>query len=160
MKEGTNYCAKYIQTSAATSEAKEWTATIEWIAMPTATHDDVEAAIKTTTFADLFDSETCLTDKSGAGADGVCPTAGFTSVNTGGYGCECLKVKPGKEALAGTLEKRRYAGVSESSYHANLSPYPAKFLSLPSFLPRNNCYDVRAECHMPLTVVDCDLLSG
>jgi len=112
LKEGTNYCAKYIQTSAATSEAKDWTATIEWIAMPTATHDNVEAAIKTTTFADLFDSEDCLANKSGQGADGVCPTDGFKSVNTGGYGCECLKVKPGKEALAGTLEKRRYAGVS------------------------------------------------
>jgi len=57
LKEGTNYCAKYIQTSSATSEAKDGTATIEWIAMPTSTHDDVETAIQTTTFADLFDSE-------------------------------------------------------------------------------------------------------
>jgi len=128
---GTNYCAKYTQTSAATSEAKDWTATIEWIAMPTATEADVKAAIETTTFADLFDTEACPTTGSTAG---VCPTDGFKSVNSGGFRCECLKVKPGKEALAGTLEKRRYAGVSESS-HAHIqslsllpsTPYPLSF---------------------------------
>ena len=113
LKEGDNYCAKYIQTSAAGSEAKDWTADIEWIKMPTATHDEVQSAIKTTTFADLFDAELCgSAEGTGAGGVGVCPTAMFKSVNTGGYGCECLKVKPGKEALAGTLEKRRYAGSS------------------------------------------------
>lgn len=121
MSAGINYCAKYTQTSAATSEAKDWTATIEWIAMPTATEADVQAAIETTTFADLFDTQPCLSNLSGAGAGGVCPTDGFKSVNTGGYGCECLKVKAGKEALAGTLEKRRYAG---ASYSMHMHPIP------------------------------------
>ncbi len=101
--EGVNYCAKYTQTSPDGCEAIDWTADIEWIAMPEATAAEVEQAIESTTFADLFDSEDCK-------ADGTCPTTGFVSVNQGGAGCECLKVKPGKDHLAGTLEKRRYAG--------------------------------------------------
>ena len=104
IKEGKNYCAKYTQTSEAGGTADKWEATIEWIEMPTPTEADVKAAIETTTFADLFDAEACATD-------GTCATAGFKSVNTGGFGCECLKVKTGKENLAATFEKRRYAGI-------------------------------------------------
>jgi len=101
--EGINYCAKYTQTSPDGCEAIDWTADIEWIALPKATHSQIEAAIESTTFQDLFDYQACST--SGA----VCPF-GFTSVNGGGRGCECLRVRPGMEALAAHFEKRRYAG--------------------------------------------------
>ena len=104
MTEGIGYCAKYTQTSPAGCEAKDWTAHIEWIAMPEATAAQVEEAIDSTVFSDLFDVAEC-------GAYGTCP-GGFKSVNTGGYGCECLKVKPGMEGLAAAFEKRRYAGAA------------------------------------------------
>jgi hypothetical protein len=101
--EGTAYCAKYIQTSPEGCEAEDWTADIEWIATPVATAEELEAAIETTTFADLFDSEAC-------NDDGSCPSDGFVSVNQGGIGCECLKVVDGAEKFAQAFEKRRYAG--------------------------------------------------
>ena len=101
--EGVNYCAKYTQTSPDGCEAIDWTADIEWIAMPEATAAEVEQAIESTTFADLFDSEDC-------NADGTCPTTGFVSVNQGGAGCECLKLVVGADKLAAQFEKRRYAG--------------------------------------------------
>lgn len=103
LREGKNYCAKYTQTSAAGADAKDWEATIAWIEMPTPTEAEVKAAVESTTWSDLFDAETCA-------ADGTCPTTGFKSLNTGGFGCECLKVKTGKEKLAAVFEKRRYAG--------------------------------------------------
>ena len=101
IKEGVNYCMKMTQTSAVDSEAEDFTADVTWIAMPTPTHAEAEAAIKTTKFADLFDSEAC-------NSDGTCPTTGFTSINVGR--CECLKLKPGMDKLAGVFEKRRMAG--------------------------------------------------
>ena len=98
---GVNYCAKFTQTSPDGGAAIDWTANIEWLEMPTATHAEVEAAIKTTTFNDLFTFAVCQ-------SDGSCG-AGFTTTNTG-KGCECLRPVAGKERLAATLEKRRYAG--------------------------------------------------
>ena len=108
--EGVGYCAKYTQTSPDGGAAIHWTADIEWLEMPTATHAEVEAAIKTTTFADLFYSAGCA-------ADGSCTDASFRPTNTG-KGCECLKPVPGKERLAAVFEKRRYAGKHKS--HAML----------------------------------------
>jgi uncharacterized protein len=117
LKEGTLFCMKLTQTSPAGGDAITFTADAEWIEMPTPTHAEAEAAIKTTTFQDLFDSESC-------NAEFKCPTAGFKSINVGvGVGdcttagiaagkcvsCECLKVKAGKEKLAAVFEKRRYA---------------------------------------------------
>ena len=99
---GINYCAKYTQTSPDGGAADHWTADIEWLEMPTATHAEVEAAIKTTKFNDLFHSADC-------DAHGKCDD-NFRPTNTG-KGCECLKPKAGKERLAAVLEKRRYAGV-------------------------------------------------
>ncbi len=99
---GVNYCAKYTQTSPDSGAADHWTADIEWLEMPTATHAEVEAAIKITTFADLFQSAGCT-------AQGTCSDGSFRPTNTG-KGCECLKPVAGKERLAATLEKRRYAG--------------------------------------------------
>ena len=101
--EGINYCARYIQTSPVGCEAIDWTADIEWIAMPKAAHSQIEQAIETTTFGDLFDYLECSDTGS------VCPS-GYTSVNGGGRDCECLRVKSGMEALAAHFEKRRYAG--------------------------------------------------
>ena len=104
ISEGVNYCAKITQTSADDCEAIDFTATVEWLEMPTPTSAQVKAAIKTHEFSDLFDFEECNTD-------GSCPSAGlgYRATNTG-KGCECLKPIAGKEALAATLEKRRYAG--------------------------------------------------
>jgi secreted PhoX family phosphatase len=101
LKEGTLFCMKMTQTSPPGQDAITFTADVNWIEMPTPTHAEVEAAIKTTTFPDLFDSESC-------NADFKCSTAGFISINVG-TGCECLKVKAGKEKLASVFEKRRYA---------------------------------------------------
>jgi len=104
LKEGTNYCMKMTQTSPAGGDVKDFKGDIEWIEMPTPTHDEAAAAIKTHKFADLFHSEDC-------NADGTCNTTGFKSINAGfGNGCECLKVKDGKEKLAAVFEKKRYAG--------------------------------------------------
>ena len=102
ISEGVNYCAKITQTSADDCEAIDFTATVEWLEMPTPTSAQVKAAIKTETFSSLFDSEEC-------NADGSCPSDGYKATNTG-KGCECLRPVIGKEALAATLEKRRYAG--------------------------------------------------
>jgi len=105
--EGTNYCAKYTQTSPDGCEAIDWTADIEWIAMPKATHSQIEAYIEQTSFSSLFDYEEC------SSSGPVCPF-GYTAVNAGGRGCECLRLKTGMEALAAHFEKRRYAGKRSS----------------------------------------------
>jgi len=124
LKEGINYCAKYTQTSPAGSSAEDWTADIEWIAMPWAAAAEIEAAIETHKFSDLFDFEACS-------SDGKCASSGFMSVNAGGRGCECLRVKPGKHALAAHLEKRRYAGKSSLKDGAQVLCSPARSLVRP-----------------------------
>merc|ERR1711939_352007 len=90
-----------MQTSADDCEAIDFTATVEWLPMPTPTSAQVKAANQTK-FSSLFDFEEC-------NADGSCPSDGYKATNTG-KGCECLRPVIGKEALAATLEKRRYAG--------------------------------------------------
>ena len=101
LKEGTNFCMKMTQTSPAGGDVKDFKGDIEWIEMPTPTHAEAEAAIKTKpSFYSLFDFESC-------NADGTCPTTGFKSINAGA--CECLKVKTGMEKIAAVLEKKRYA---------------------------------------------------
>jgi hypothetical protein len=101
LKEGKNFCMKMTQTSANDCAASDFTADVSWVEMPTPTHDEARAAIKTTSFTDLFDIEGCSTT-------GTCTSEGFKPVNVGA--CECLKVKAGKERLATVFEKRRYAG--------------------------------------------------
>ena len=117
ISEGQNFCARYTQTSPTDCEAIDWTADITWISMPKATHSEIEAAIETTKFADLFNHAECAEYQSGStcaagqsATNGVCCPSGFTAVNGGGRGCECLQVKPGQDKLAAHLEKRRYAG--------------------------------------------------
>lgn len=101
IKDGKNYCMKMTQTSADDVEAKDFTADVEWIEMPTPTHAEAKANRKTTTFAQIFESESC-------NDDGTCPTSGFKSVNVGS--CECLKLKDGMDKMATVYEKRRMTG--------------------------------------------------
>ena len=108
LKQGKNFCMKIRQTLPDDCAASDFTADVTWIEMPTPTHDEAKAAIKTTSFTDLFDIEVCSTT-------GTCSSAGFFAVNVGltkdpTTACECLKVKAGKEKLAAVFEKRRYTG--------------------------------------------------
>jgi hypothetical protein len=111
LKEGTNFCMKMTQTSPDDSTATAFEANVEWIAMLTPTEAEVKAAIQTTAFADLFESEDCVGTLPGKDIPGfaTCSTEGFKTVNVGA-GCECLKLKDGKEKLAAVFEKRRMAG--------------------------------------------------
>jgi hypothetical protein len=109
LKEGTNFCMQMTQTSPDGSKAEAFEANVEWIAMPTPTEAEVKAAIKTTAFADLFESEACVGNVAATPGWGTCETAGFKTVNVGA-GCECLKLKDGKDKLAAVFEKRRMAG--------------------------------------------------
>ena len=117
LKEGKNFCMKMTQTSPDGAAASAFEANVEWIEMLTPTEAEVKAAIQTTAFADLFESEPCVgTPAPGLNIPGfaTCATEGFKTVNVGAtnlqQGCECLKVKTGKEALAAVFEKRRMAG--------------------------------------------------
>merc|ERR1719453_1557153 len=65
--------------------------------------EDVVLASKKPVFSDLFEVEA-------PDANSGC-SSGFTAINAGGVGVECLKVKPGKEKLASRLETRRYAAM-------------------------------------------------
>jgi uncharacterized protein len=94
---GTLYAAKYTQIDATAGGTFD----IEWISLGHAKASDVLAAIDKTKFTDLFDTEEVV--------DNGCPTAGFTLINAGEYGAQCLKVKKGKDMLASRLETRRYA---------------------------------------------------
>ena len=78
---------------------------IEWIELGHATEDAIRAsAEQRIRFTDIFeigfpdqDTNTCQ--------------EGFTSVNTGEHGPECLAVRTGMEILASRLETRRYAAI-------------------------------------------------
>lgn len=103
LSSGELFAAKWVQTSADNGGAAD----LEWVSLGKASDDDVKGYLGMNggtrlTFSDIFDKE--------AAVDGSCPTAGFTTVNTGGYGIECLKLKEGMEKAASRLETRRYAG--------------------------------------------------
>jgi len=77
-----------------------------WKDMGHATTADIENVVLQSpkpVFSDLFETANPLPDK-------TCPS-GFTAINAGGVGLECLKVKSGKEKLASRLETRRYAAM-------------------------------------------------
>ncbi len=96
---GRLYAAKWHQTSSEGAGAAD----IEWIDLGHAANSQVEQALKLgVSFSDLF--ETADFDD-----DGNCPE-GFSSSNAEGR-AECLKVRPGMEALASRLETRRYASM-------------------------------------------------
>lgn len=102
LSEGTLYAMKWTQTSAAGS-TELGTADISWIELGSAKDSDIKTLIDGgATFTTIFDAV--------APAAGVC-AAGYTSVNTNGYGQECLKLKTGQEKAAAFLETRRYAAM-------------------------------------------------
>merc|ERR1711998_21623 len=77
----------------------------EWKDMGHATTKDIQDVVLGSpkpVFSDMFETADPV--------DNACPT-GFTSINAGGVGHECLKVKPGKDKLASRLETRRYAAM-------------------------------------------------
>jgi len=99
---GTLYALKWNQTSSAGVGAAD----IDWIDLGHATNDEIKPYLSGPAkvgFDDIF--------ATAKGNDqGQCP-AGFTGVNTGGFGFECLQVKPGMEKVASRLETRRYAAM-------------------------------------------------
>jgi uncharacterized protein len=102
LSEGTLYAMKWTQTSAA-GASELGTADISWVELGSAKDSDVKTLIDGgATFTTIFDAV--------APAGGVC-AAGYTSVNTNGYGQECLKLKTGQEKAAAFLETRRYAAM-------------------------------------------------
>lgn len=96
---GKLYAAKWVQTSDAGAGA----ATLEWVDLGHADDATIQAAIeKGVQFSDIFETAEF-------GADGSCPE-GFLASNAEDR-AECLKVKPGMEAVASRLETRRYASM-------------------------------------------------
>ncbi len=96
---GRLFAAKWVQTSDQDGGA----AGLEWVDLGHADDATIRAAIdKGTRFSDIFE----MADYN---ADGSCPE-GFLSSNAEGR-AECLKVKPGMEAVAARLETRRYASM-------------------------------------------------
>lgn len=97
---GTTYAAKWNQTSA----AGVGSADLEWIDLGHATNAEIKTYIDNgTKFVDIFDEMT-------PDGDNQCAD-GYTSINAGGNGQECLKVKDGMEKAASRLETRRYAAM-------------------------------------------------
>ncbi|MFI0395424.1 PhoX family protein [Paracoccus jiaweipingae] len=96
---GTLYAAKWTQT--ADQDAGE--ADIDWVELGHATSDEVRKLIDAKTrFADIFEVADMAED--GSCADGFTPSIA-EDVH------QCLKVKPGMELAAATLETRRYAAI-------------------------------------------------
>lgn len=102
---GTAYAAKWNQTDSSGLGAADLT----WISLGHTTNAEISDYIHGTngkaqvSFDDIFDS----VDPSSADA---C-ASGYTSINAGGNGQECLKVKPGMDIVASRLETRRYAAM-------------------------------------------------
>lgn len=98
---GELFMAKWVQTGTENGG----TANIEWVSLGFATNAEIKTYLDNKTqFADIFNTET-------PNEDGTCPTTGFTSVNAGGVGIECLQVKEGMEKAASRLETRRYGAM-------------------------------------------------
>lgn len=99
---GTTYAAKWTQTNATAGGAAD----LSWVNLGHATDSEVSAYIHGANplkFTDIFETATPAVDHTCA--------AGFSSVNAGGVGQECLKIKTGMEKAASRLETRRYAGI-------------------------------------------------
>ncbi|RAZ82897.1 PhoX family protein [Cereibacter johrii] len=96
---GTLYAAKWVQTSDEGAGA----ATLDWIDLGHADTATIRTAIeKGVKFSDIFETAAMA-------EDGTCPE-GFLSSNAEDR-AECLKVRPGMEAVASRLETRRYASM-------------------------------------------------
>ncbi|GIL89223.1 hypothetical protein Vretifemale_17072 [Volvox reticuliferus] len=75
---------------------------ITWIWLAHGRQELLMAAASVFQFTDIFDSEL-------PAANGSCPTLGFRTINAGGRGCECLRLRPGSETFAAFFETRRFA---------------------------------------------------
>jgi uncharacterized protein len=109
LSSGKLFAMKWVQTSAAGVGA----ANLEWIDLGMATDADIKPYVDgdmKVVFADIFDKV--------APAAGVCAD-GFTSINAGGNGQECLKLKTGMEKVASRLETRRYAAYMGATTELN-----------------------------------------
>ena len=104
LSSGTTYAAKWRQTSAEGVGA----ANLEWVSLGHASNADIKDYVHGSNgkpqvkFADIFDAVEPEAN--------VCPV-GYTSINAGGNGQECLKVKAGMETVASRMETRRYAAM-------------------------------------------------
>jgi len=101
---GTLYAAKFTQDVA--DGVQGGSGDIDWINLGHATNAEVRTAVAAKPdFSDLFNSET-------PNADGTCPSAGFTSINTPA-GNECLQLNTAtySEVVISRLETRRYAAL-------------------------------------------------
>lgn len=106
---GKLYAMKWVQTSAADVGAAD----LQWVDLGAATDAEITPYVSgnmQVTFADIFDKV--------APVSNVCPDT-YTSVNTGGFGQECLKVKTGMEKVASRLETRRYAAMMGATTELN-----------------------------------------
>jgi len=106
---GKLYAMKWVQTSATGAGA----ANLEWIDLGVATDAEIKPYVDgnmTVAFTDIFDAV--------APAAGVCAN-GYTSINAGGNGQECLKIKTGMEKVASRLETRRYAAYMGATTELN-----------------------------------------
>lgn len=77
----------------------------EWKDMGHATTKDIQDVVLASpkpVFSDMFETADPVNN--------ACPT-GFTSINAGNVGHECLRVKAGQDKLASRLETRRYAAM-------------------------------------------------
>lgn len=99
---GTLYAMKWNQTASTGVGAAD----LDWIDLGHATSAELSDYIEGTNqlaFTDIFAT-------ADANDDNSCPD-GFTSINAGGNGQECLQVKPGMEKAASRMETRRYAAM-------------------------------------------------
>lgn len=102
LSSGQLFALKWVQTSADNGGA----AKAEWIDLGHSDDATVKAAIDSgVKFSDMFETADM--------ADGACPE-GFMASNAEGR-IECLKVKPGMEAIASRLETTRYASMMGAS---------------------------------------------
>jgi secreted PhoX family phosphatase len=102
---GTLYAARWDQRPDSEGSTAGGAADLAWVNLGHATQAAVRQAIADGLgFTDLF----ATADR----RDGACPVA-FASVNTGHAKprAECLKVNPGREAVASRLETRRFAAL-------------------------------------------------
>lgn len=119
---GTLYAARWDQRPEPEGSAAGGAADLAWVNLGHATEGEVARAIADkVAFPALFATSSLPAPASQDASpslgvaghqDGVCP-AGFTSVNTGHAKpkAECLKVQPGREAVASRLETRRFAAL-------------------------------------------------
>lgn len=121
LSSGTLYVAKFTQVSQTYGGHFD----LSWIPLGSATQDELVALVEGLTFDQIFETA----DPNTPGTSGsVCPS-GYVSVNTGGFGVECLKVKSGMEKAAAFFETRRYAammgGTTELSKFEGIAIVPA-----------------------------------